>query len=203
MSLSSLIVQREIATMRQVEEALARQVIYGGDLVTNLLEVARVDEGVLTQLLAESMRLTAAPTGELPVAAERVCALVPPEMAAQRSVVPLELDGERLFLAVTEPMPGDLEEQLAFALGMTIEQRAAPAVRVKQAIARIYGVPLERRMQRLVARLSGGAPGSGSMPPPLGTVPLVMEPPRPPSAPPAGRLTARNFLAARVTGSVP
>jgi len=197
MSLSSLIVQREVATMRQVEEALARQVIYGGDLVTNLLEVARIDEGVLTRLLAESMSLTAAPTGELPVAVERVRALVPPEMAAQRSVVPLELDGERLVLAVTEPMPGELEEQLAFALGMTIEQRAAPAVRVKQAIARIYGVPLERRMQRLVARLSGEAHSSGSMPPPLGAAPSVMEPPRPPSAPPAGRSTARNFLAAR------
>ncbi len=203
MSLSSLIVQREVATMRQVEEALARQVIYGGDLVTNLLEVARIDEGVLTRLLAESMRLTPAPTGELPIAAERVRALVPPEMAAQRSVVPLELDGERLILAVTEPMPGDLEEQLAFALGMTIEQRAAPAVRVKQAIARIYGVPLERRMQRLVARLSGEAPGSGSMPPPLGAFPSVMEPPRPPSAPPAGHSTARNFLSAHVAGSEP
>src|SRR6202167_5284663 len=179
MSLSSLIVQREVATMRQVEEALARQVIYGGDLVTNLLEVARIDEGVLTRLLAESMRLTAAPTGELPVAAERVRALVPPEMAAQRSVVPLELDGEKLVLAVTEPMPGDLEEQLAFALGMTIEQRAAPAVRVKQAIARIYGVPLERRMQRLVARLAGEASGSGSMPPPLGASPVVVAIPRP------------------------
>ncbi|HEX3342927.1 MAG TPA: hypothetical protein VHS09_00090, partial [Polyangiaceae bacterium] len=196
MSLSSLIVQREVATMRQVEEALARQVIYGGDLVTNLLEVARIDEGVLTQLLAESMRLIAAPTGELPVAAERVRALVPPEMAAQRSVVPLELEGERLVLAVTEPMPEDLEQQLAFALGMSIEQRAAPAVRVKQAIARIYGVPLERRMQRLVARLSGETIGSGSMPPPLGAAPSVLEPPRPPSTPPA-RTTSRNFLAAR------
>ena len=202
MSLSSLIVQREVATMRQVEEALARQVIYGGDLVTNLLEVARIDEGVLTRLLAESMHLTAAPAGELPVAAERVWALVPPELAAQRSVVPLELDGERLVLAVTEPMPGDIEEQLAFALGMTIEQRAAPAVRVKQAIARIYGVPLERRMQRLLARLAGEASTSGSMPPPLGAVPWVMEPPRPPSAPP-GRSTARNFPAARAASSGP
>ena len=44
MSLSSLIVQREIATIREVEEALARQVLYGGDLVTNLLEVSRLEE---------------------------------------------------------------------------------------------------------------------------------------------------------------
>ena len=42
MSLSSLIVQREIATIREVEEALARQVLYGGDLVTNLFEVTRL-----------------------------------------------------------------------------------------------------------------------------------------------------------------
>jgi hypothetical protein len=186
--------------MRQVEEALARQVIYGGDLVTNLLEVAHVDEAVLTRLLAESMHLVPGPVGELPVAAERVRALVPPEMAAQRAVVPLELDGERLVLAVTEPMPSDLEEQLAFALGMTIEQRAAPAVRVKQAIARMYGVPLERRMQRLLARISGEAAASGSTPP-LGAAPAVMEPPRPPSAPPPGRVTtARDFPAGPAVG---
>src|ERR1700722_6402135 len=128
MSLSSLIVQREVASMRQVEEALARQVIYGGDLVTNLLEVARVDEVVLTLLLAESMRLAPAPA-----------------------------------------------EQLRFALGMNLEQRAAPAVRVHQAMARAYGVPLDRRMLRLIARLGGDSPDAGSTPPPLGSAPGVPE----------------------------
>jgi hypothetical protein len=195
MSLSSLIVQREVASMRQVEEALARQVIYGGDLVTNLMEVARVDEAAVTRLLAESMSLPAAPLGELPVVGERLRALVPSDVAAQRTVVPMLVDGETLVLAVSEPIAPDFEEQLAFSLGMTIEQRAAPAVRVKQAIARIYGIPLERRMQRLIARLSGEPSTAGSMPPPLGAVPAVAEPPRPPSAPP--RTTSRNFLAAR------
>jgi len=89
MSLSSLIVQRDVATMRQVEEALARQVIYGGDLVTNVLEVTRVDENVLTPLLAESMHLPPAPAGELPLPAEAVRAYVPAEIAVQRSMIPL------------------------------------------------------------------------------------------------------------------
>ncbi len=198
MSLSSLIVQREVATMRQVEEALARQVIYGGDLVTNLLEVARVDEGVLTRLMAEAVQLQAAPSGELPIPQERVRALVPPEMAAQQSIAPLSLEGEALVVAVAEPMPGHVHEQLSFALGLAIEQRVALAVRVRQAIARVYALPLERRMQRLVARLAGEPSTSGSMPPPLGTAPTVPEPPTPPSAPPAtGRTTSRNFPAAR------
>src|SRR5258706_2965290 len=83
MSLSSLIVQREIATIRQVEEALARQVLYGGDLVTNLLEVAKVDEGEVTELLAESIGIPPAPSGELPPPSDRARAMVPPEMASE------------------------------------------------------------------------------------------------------------------------
>lgn len=197
MSLSSLIVQREAATMRQVEEALARQVIYGGDLATNLLEVARLDEAQLTALVAEASSLQPAPTGELPIPQERVRALVPPEMAAQQSIAPLSLEGDSLVVAVAEPMPAHVHEQLSFALGLAIEQRLALAVRVRQAVARMYGLPLERRMQRLVARLAGHPSTSGSMPPPLGTAPSVPEPPRPPSAPPVGRTTSRSFPAAR------
>jgi hypothetical protein len=202
MSLSSLIVQREVATMRQVEEALARQVIYGGDLVTNLLEVARVDESAVALLLAESLALQPAPQGELPIPQTSVRNLVPPEMAAKRTMVPLQLDSGKLVVAVAEPLPVDVEEQLGFALGLGIEQRVAPAVRVRQAIARVYGVPLERRMERLVARLAGEPSTSGSMPPPLGASPQVVEAPRPPSMPPP-RLTSRSFPAARAVSAPP
>ena len=148
--------------MRQVEEALARQVLYGGDLATNLLEIAPVDEGALTRILAEDMRLEPAPTGELSVAPVPA-RLVPPELALERKIVPLRLEGEILVLAVVEPMPADLEDQLMFALGLAIEQRVALCVRVLQAIARLHGLPLDRRMRRLVARLSG-APVAGSTP---------------------------------------
>jgi hypothetical protein len=154
MSLSSLIVQREVATMRQVEEALARQVIYGGDLVTNLLEIAQIDEGVLARLLGESMHLAPAPPGELPVA-ESMRSLVASELASQRAIVPIEVRDGKLVVAVADPLPRELEEQLAFSLGMPLEQRAATTVRVRQAIAGLYGAPLDRRMTRLVDRLSG------------------------------------------------
>jgi hypothetical protein len=205
MSLSSLIVQREVASMRQVEEALARQVIYGGDLVTNLLEVARVDEVVLTGLLAESMRLTPAPAGELPRTTDQVRSLVPREIAVQRTLVPLEVQADgKLILAVAEPLPADLAEQLRFALGMTLEQRAAPAVRVHQALARAYGVPLDRRMTRLITRLGGDTPEVGSTPPPLGFAPAVPEPPRPPSAPPTRERTgASAAVVGRLVPKVP
>ena len=184
MSLSSLIVQREVATIRQVEEALARQVIYGGDLVTNLLEVARVDEEKVTHLLAESNGLPPATTGELPTPTAHARATVPAEMAAHRAMLPLTTEGGRLVLAVAERVPSDVEDQLSFALGMPVEQRVAPMVRIRQALAATYGLPLERRMQRLVARLSGTPTVGGSMPPLVSHPPAMVEPPRPPSNPP-------------------
>jgi hypothetical protein len=185
MSLSSLIVQREVATIREVEEALARQVIYGGDLLTNLLEVARLDEGVLTALLAEEHGLDAGPSGELPPASEAARAMFPREMANQRSIAPLAIENERLVVAVAERLPGEVTEQLAFTLGVAVEQRAALLVRVRQAITVAYGFPLERRMDRLLARLSG-APSSaaGSTPPLFQQIPAVVEAPRPRSSPP-------------------
>jgi HEAT repeat protein len=167
MSLSSLIVQREVASIRQVEEALARQVLYGGDLVTNLLEVVQLPESVLVPLLAESMGMLAAPIGLLPPPTAQARALVPEDVAARRGVMPLSVEKDKLVLAVSEPLGRDVLDELGFALGVTIEERIAPSVRIHEALARVYGVPLERRMGRLVGRLAGVDPTVPNSLPPL------------------------------------
>lgn len=179
MTLSSLIVQREIATIREVEEALARQVLYGGDLVTNLLEVARLDEEGVTPLLAESFGMPFAPVGELPAAAPEAKKLLPPEMASRRSVYPLAIEEGNLVVAVANPLDADAEKELQKASAHPLEQRIAPMVRVRQAIAREYGIPLERRLQRLLQRMAGVVSPSGmpSAPPPGVTNAVPQAPP--------------------------
>src|ERR1700722_10692136 len=112
MSLSSLIVQREVATIRQVEEALARQVLYGGDLVTNLLEVVQLPEDILVPLLSESLGMAHAPLGELPLPEARARSLVPAELATRRGLAPLAVADDKLVLAVAEPLPEDVVEEL-------------------------------------------------------------------------------------------
>lgn len=154
-TLSSNIVKHNVASVRDVEEALSRQAVYGGDLATNLLELAAVSEQDLTRLLAESYGLEPAPVGELPVAAERVRRLVSGELALRHGTYPLEERGGILALAVSEPLPPEVENDLSFSLGAMIEQRIAPLVRIKQAIARDYGVPLDRRTERVLAKLAG------------------------------------------------
>ncbi len=170
--------------MRNVEEALARQVLYGGDLATNLLELAAVSEGELTRLLAESHGLEAGPAGELPRADERTLRLVPGDLALRHGLYPLAEHDGTLLVAVSDPLPPEVEQDLGFALGVAIEQRASPLVRIRQAISRDYDLPLDRRSLRLLAKLEGRPdPSPSSMPGPLRE--SVQSPvlPRPPALP--------------------
>ena len=98
MSLSSLIVQREIATIRQVEEALARQVLYGGDLVTNILEVAKLDEAMLVMRAASSQ--SPATAQSIPAVLQRLA-----DIRRSHSV----LRSRRFLHADEEPAPGILD----------------------------------------------------------------------------------------------
>lgn len=179
MSLSSLIVQREIATIREIEEALARQVLYGGDFVTNLLEVSRIEEDALMPVVAESFGLEPAPPGELPKVPEEAARLVAAEVAAERMLAPLAV-GASLVVAVAEPLPRDVEQELTFALALPIEQRIAPLFRIRQALARDYGIPIDKRIARLITKVIQKGPRIAStFPPPLESQPRL--PARPPS----------------------
>jgi len=186
MSLSSLIVQREIATIRQVEEALARQVLYGGDLATNLLEVAPIEEWRVAVTLADSFALPAAPPGALHLPAPDVLARVPAEIAMQRGLLPLSFslpstppasspESPRLVIAVAEPLTLVEVEQLTSSLGVPIDIRIALQARIREALVRAYGAPLDRRLERLLAKL-----GRTAEPPPPSSQPQ----PRAASVPP-------------------
>ena len=166
-NLSSILVQRGIASMRAVEDAIARQVFHGGDLPTNLLEVGAVREEALTPILAEIAGLPAAPAGRLPAPSARVLRLVPAELAEKYGIFPLDLHERSLLVATAEPLSPAIEDDLGFALDLAIEQVAAPIVRIVQAIAEHYGIPAERRVLRIVARLDGlSDPSPSAMPPP-------------------------------------
>jgi hypothetical protein len=191
-TLSSSIVKHNVASVRDVEEALARQAMYGGDLVTNLLELSAVSEPELARVLAESYEVAAAPDGELPTSGSEVLRLVPKDLARRFVLYPLEQRGDALLVAVSEPLPSEVESDLGFSLGLRIEQCIALAVRIQQALARDYGMPLEQRAERILAKLAGRpdpnpsvAPGPPS--PPTPPAPAVEQSPEPPQAAPASQ----------------
>ncbi|HYQ45833.1 MAG TPA: HEAT repeat domain-containing protein, partial [Polyangiaceae bacterium] len=159
-----------------VEEALSRQSLYGGDLITNLLELAAVSEERLGRVLAECHDLPPAPAGELAIAPEHVRRLVPADVAQRFALYPLDERDGTLTLAVAEPLPIEAEQDLSFSLGAKIVQKVALLVRVRQAIARDYGSVLDRRSLRVLARLSGRPDPSPSSLPSRPDVPFSRRP---------------------------
>ncbi len=190
-TLSSAIVKQGVASVSDVEQALARQTLYGGDLATNLLEITSVSEARLAEVLSEVHGAPAASVGELPRARDDVLRLVPGDLTQRQGIYPLEEREGTLLIAVSEPLAGEVEQDLSFALGVRIEQRTAPLVRIRQAIARDYGLPLERRMLRLLAKLEGRPdPSPSSLPAPTTAAQELGSLPRPESVPPFGYPTA-------------
>ena len=166
-TLSSTLVRRGAASMRAVEDAIARQVLHGGDLPTNLLELGAVTEATLTAILAESAGLDPAPTGRLEAPSPAVLRLIPVDLALRHAIFPIAQPGRVLIVATAEPLSAAVQDDLGFALDLEIATRIAPLVRVRQALSEHYGVPLDRRFERLVARLEGlRDPNPSAMPPP-------------------------------------
>lgn len=156
-TLSSNIVKREVASVHDVEEALSRQALYGGDLVTNLLELASVSEQRLTHVIAESAGLEPAPAGELPRASDTVRGLVPVDIAQRYGVYPLDQREGKLLIAVNEPLPPAVAHDLTTSVRLELVQQASSLARIRQALARDYGVELDQRTARVLARLAGEA----------------------------------------------
>ena len=98
-TLSSSIVKHNVASVHDVEQALGRQAMYGGDLLTNLLELSAVSESTLPKLLAESYELAAAPSFELPASSPEVLRLVPKDLARRFVLYPLAREADALVVA--------------------------------------------------------------------------------------------------------
>ncbi|WP_437514646.1 hypothetical protein [Sorangium sp. So ce1099] len=184
--------------MRVVEEAIARQVLHGGDLATNVLELGAVRERELTALLAESVGLPPA-VGRLRPASPEVLRAIPVDLAVEHRVFPLDVRTDldaaasgapqpeaTLVIATAEPLAPAAAEKLSVALGVNLRQLAAPLVRIRQALAEHYGLALERRLSRLVKQLDARAepspaeavepgPAAAAAPPP-GASPLPTSP---------------------------
>lgn len=164
-TLSVALVKRQAATPRAVEEAVARQVLHGGDLVSNLLELGGATERDLREVLADVYGLPVLAPGPLPLADPSTLRLVPADMAERYGLVPLEEDDGTLTVAVSEPLGATVVEAIEDALGVTLAQRLALSVRIRQTLARDYGAPLDRRSARLLAVLDGRPDPSPSVRP--------------------------------------
>lgn len=172
----------EVASLEEIEDALARRQLYGGELVTNLLEVRSITETQALQALALAYTLPCVAPGQLPYANAAALSTLPKSTLLELEIYPLELHNTTLVLATGYSLKSSVVDALSRTYGVVLEFKVAVPARIRQALCRDFAIPLDRRIHKALARLEGNEVFSSSRAPsPLTDPPKFADLPRPPS----------------------
>jgi hypothetical protein len=143
MRVGEILVEIGACGVDRVREALEGQVIFGGRLGTNLLEIGAVTEDALAQALSRQHGSPAL-YGDIHVD-ERLAALLKPEHADRFEAVPYQLEGRKLAVLCCNPADLSKLDDLAFLLGKRIAPLIVPEARLFALLREHYGVERSTR----------------------------------------------------------
>jgi hypothetical protein len=146
--LGELLIQKNLLTQAQLEEALQAQVIFGGTLGTILIEMGLITEDALAEILAQQLSIPCAKPGQLQDIPEDVIKIISPELADKHKVVPIAVSGKKLTLAMANPHNLKSVDEISFRTGYIIRPILALEVRLVFALEKHYGI---KRTMRYIA----------------------------------------------------
>jgi hypothetical protein len=155
--LSSLLVQASVVSVKQIERALERQVLRGGQLDTNLLEVG-VGESAILPHLAKSRDLEPAARSVWPTPPQQILSMLSATTAQQSKLAPLGKEGGRFYVLTHESFSAAVLADVSAKLGLAVVPVIIPEFRVHEALSRYYGFPMPPRSAALVAKYPQLAP---------------------------------------------
>jgi hypothetical protein len=176
--LGELLVAKGKLTNDQLQKALQAQMIWGGHLGTNLIELGYINEDELGQVLAEAHAVQYAPYRILQEIPSSVLTSIPRGLVEKYKIVPFRFDGKKLHLVMLQPQDLTALDEVSFATGFQLIPYVTPEIRLFQVLEKYYNIPRARRYITLTREMSlrgkpsGAPPGSGAdaeeAPPPPG-----------------------------------
>ncbi len=148
--LGEMLVRNGLITRGQLDEALKNQVIFGGRLGTNLIEMGLLSEDQLGPFLAKAAGVSYVQPQQLMNIPPEVLEILPREIAEKHQVIPLRIEGRRLYLAMANPSDYRTIDEIAFRTGYIIKPALSPEVRLQLAMEKYYQV--ERKLRYIHSR---------------------------------------------------
>lgn len=140
LKLGALLVSKGLINETQLDEALKNQVIFGGRLGTNLVELGYLDEEALAYFLSEILEVPYAHPKTLLDIKPEVLSLISKEIAEKYKVLPLEVKKKRLKLVMADPQDYEAISEISFITGYVIEPMVTPEMRLAQALEKHYSI---------------------------------------------------------------
>jgi type IV pilus assembly protein PilB len=137
LKLGDILVQKELLTHAQLNEALLQQSASGKRIGALLVELGLIDERDLVQALAEQLRLEVVDLGKMAPEADAL-ALLPESVARSLMAIPVRLHGGQLEIAVADPSDQETHDRLRQATGQQVRLLIAPPTEIRRAIDNSY-----------------------------------------------------------------
>ncbi len=163
--LGEFLLNQDLLTPDQLEEAIEYQCIYGGRLGTSLIELGYLSEEELAQVLSQQLKLHYIKPDLLMNVPDSILNLVPEKIALKYKVVPYHKEKKRLFLAMNDATNLADIDDLSFQLDHIIVPLAIPEIRLMMALKQHYGLDLTPRFETLAAQLLKRAQAQQQQPP--------------------------------------
>lgn len=155
--IGDLLVRNGLVSEDQLERALQAQLIFGGRLGTNLVELGFISTATLAEFLAAQLGMPCLRPGQLSEAAPAALEAVDPETASRYLVFPIAKEKRTLRLAMADPTDLRAVDEVAFRTGLAIDPVVAPELLIFYALERFYHVKRgNRAMLRMLNDLEGG-----------------------------------------------
>ena len=143
--LGQYLLRHQIVSQEQLNEALQCQVIFGGRLGTNLVELGYVSLDDLTAHLSRRSGFPAASLEELEELPREILGSIPRSVVEKHKVVPIRIEAKTLHCAVCDPTDLKAMDELSFSTGMRLKPYLLPELRMYFLLEKHYGIARTNR----------------------------------------------------------
>ena len=143
--LTQYLIDKGYVTEDQCSEALQRQVVFGGRIGTNLLELFYINDEQLLEALSYAHHTTIADPEKLKAITHDIVDLIPEDLARKHKVVPFEASKGRIHLAMIDPTDMEAADEISFITGMVIKPFVTTETKMGFLLEKFYRVQRERR----------------------------------------------------------
>ena len=154
MKLGEALLYKGLITKQELNLALERQVVFGGRIGTNLLELRILAEEELTKFIGDYFRLPYITHEVMDSIPKNVLYSVSKEIIEKYKIIPLKKEGKKLYVAMLNA--GNLLEvdELSFITGFHIIPYAISEMRLFFALERYYGIKIDQRYIKFLDRFN-------------------------------------------------
>lgn len=170
MRLGEAMVKEGLINNDILARALERQIIFGGRLGTNLVEMGAISEENLAKFLSKTLHVPYAEPSQFENVPQEALDAFPSELASKYTACPIGKERSRIHLAMKDPNDIAGLDEIRFITGLDPKAYIASEIRIVFALEKYYGI---KRDLRYISLLDEDKPQA---PPPVFKAPVFAQP---------------------------